>query len=208
MLEAQFDPRAIAAVFAETDRELWLLTAAAEGRRGGLIATSVASASIASDLPRVVVGIGRQHFTWELLRQHPHFVLHLLRPDQIELAWAFATASGRDADKFANVPFEFGARSGCPILKDAPGWLECRIEASMDVGDRTLHVAEVVAGAQREPGAPLTVQRLIRTASADRLRLLKEQMAHHAAIDAAAIRAFREERRGKSEEKACGEAKR
>ncbi len=56
-----------AALFARTDRELWLLTAAAGGRRGGLIATFVSQASIVPDLPRVVVGLAKQHHTWQLV---------------------------------------------------------------------------------------------------------------------------------------------
>jgi hypothetical protein len=52
----------VASLFARTDRELWLLTAAARGRRGGLIATFVSQASIVPDLPRVLVGLAKQHY--------------------------------------------------------------------------------------------------------------------------------------------------
>src|SRR6516225_194631 len=88
-----------ASLFARTDRELWLLTAAAGGRRGGLIATFVSQASIVPDLPRVVVGIAKQHHTWGLIEASGAFALHLLSADELDWVWRFGLQSGRDSDK-------------------------------------------------------------------------------------------------------------
>ena len=38
------------------------------------------------------------------------------------------------------------ATSGCPLVGGTVGWLDCRVEASLDIGDRTVFVAEVVEG--------------------------------------------------------------
>ncbi|MFO0864454.1 MAG: flavin reductase family protein [Gemmataceae bacterium] len=184
-----FDSQSVAAVFAQTDRELWLLTASLVERRGGLIATSVASASIVSDLPRIVVSIGKQHHTWQLVGASRRFVLHLLRSDQLDLAWKFATTTGHDCDKFESLAIEHGS---CGLrLTDTAGWVDCVVEASLDLGDRTLYVAEITGGKWIGPAPVLTVQKMIRTATADQLRLLKSQMAEHAAADAEAIRTWR-----------------
>ena len=58
----------LSAVFRATDRELWLLTSQAGDRRGGLIATCVAEASIVPDMPRVLVCLARHHATSALVR--------------------------------------------------------------------------------------------------------------------------------------------
>jgi len=186
-----FDSHAISTVFAQTDRELWILTASDGERRGGLLASSVASASIVPHLPRIVVNISKQHFTWELLQKNPAFVLHLLRDDQFDLAWKFGTTSGRSADKLAGLDMESLASLSGVRLTEVAGWLACRVETSLELGGRTLYVAEVVEGAWVGPGSPLTMQRMICTATPDQLRQLRSQMADDAAYDAKAIEAFR-----------------
>src|SRR5436190_14102635 len=96
------------ALFAQVDRQLWLVTAAAGGRRGGLIATFVSEASIVPDLPRVLVGLARQHHTWELVEAGGAFALHLLSAEQLDLVYRFGLTSGRGADKLAGLPWHTG----------------------------------------------------------------------------------------------------
>ena len=59
--------------------------------------------------------------------------------------WRFGLRSGRDADKLAGLSMTT-ATTGSPILTDALGWLDCRVEARLDTGDRTVYLAEVVRG--------------------------------------------------------------
>jgi flavin reductase (DIM6/NTAB) family NADH-FMN oxidoreductase RutF len=189
------DPAAIANVFTSLDRELWLLTAAADGRRGGLIATFVNQASIVPELPRVVVGLAHQHHTWGLVESAGAFALHLLAEDQLDRVWRFGLESGRDSDKLAGLPVRVGA-TGAPILTDAPAFLECSVVAGLNSVDRTVYLADVVDGALTRPGPVLTMRRMIELAPPDRLRQLKEGLVRDAAVDAAAIRQWRERRGG------------
>jgi flavin reductase (DIM6/NTAB) family NADH-FMN oxidoreductase RutF len=184
------DYSAIAQVLMQTDREVWLLSARSDGRGAGLIATFVNQASIVPELPRVVVGLAKQHRTAQAVARSRGFVLHLLTESQIELVWRFGLQSGRDADKWAGLACDDSAYGG-PRLHDALAWLDCRVEASLDIGDRHVHVAEVLAGRVERPGAPLTMRRLIQLASPDRLRELKEGLLRDSAIDAAAIQRWR-----------------
>jgi flavin reductase (DIM6/NTAB) family NADH-FMN oxidoreductase RutF len=179
-----------AAVFAALDRELWLLTARAGERRGGLIATFVNQASIVPELPRVAVGVARQHFTWELIEAGGAFALHLLGEQQLEWVWHFGTQSGRQVDKLAGLSFRLAA-TGSPILTDALAWLDCRVEARLDTGDRTLYLAEVLDGQRLRPEPPLTVQRMVQLAPPEKLRELKQQLDQDSAVDAEAIRRWR-----------------
>jgi flavin reductase (DIM6/NTAB) family NADH-FMN oxidoreductase RutF len=179
-----------ASLFARTDRELWLLTAAAAGRRGGLIATFVSQASIVPDLPRVVVGIAKQHHTHGLIEAGGAFALHLIGEEHLDWVWRFGLRSGRDADKLAGLSTAAGT-TGSPILTDALGWLDCRVESHTDTGDRTVYVAEVVRGESVRDGTPLTARRMVALAPPERRRELNEQMARDVGIDAAAIRAWR-----------------
>jgi flavin reductase (DIM6/NTAB) family NADH-FMN oxidoreductase RutF len=179
-----------ASLFARTDRELWLLTAAAGGRRGGLIATFVSQASIVPDLPRVIVGLARQHHTHGLIEAAGTFALHLIGEEHLDWVWHFGLRTGRDADKLAGLTTTAGI-TGSPILSGALGWLDCRVEACLNTGDRTVYLAAVVKAETIREGAPLTARRMSELAPPERLRELKEQMTRDIAIDEAAIRAWR-----------------
>jgi flavin reductase (DIM6/NTAB) family NADH-FMN oxidoreductase RutF len=179
-----------ATLFGLVDRELWLLTAQAGGRRGGLIATFVSEASIADDLPRVAVGLAQQHYTCQLVEGSGAFALHLLGENHIDWVWRFGLHSGRDADKFQGLAVR-AAATGSPILPDAVGWLDCRVEGRFNTGDRTIYLAEVVQSEATNHAAPLAMKRLLQLAPPERLREMKRQRQRDAVVDAEAIRAWR-----------------
>ena len=184
------DAAAITEVFQAVDTAVWLLTCAAGTARGGLIATFVSAASIVAQRPRVIVGLARHHHSWQLVQASGAFVLHLLAETQLDLVWQFGLRSGRDVDKLADVA-TVATPDGNPRLADALAWLDCRVEAAFDTGDRSLFLADVRAGRRERPGAPLTVHRLLQLAPPERLRQLREQLDRDAATDAAAIAAWR-----------------
>lgn len=182
----------VSEVFCQLDHELWVVTAeGGNGRRGGLIATFVNRASIAPELPRVLVGLARRHQTHAVVESSGAFALHLIGVDQVDLVWRFGLCSGRTLDKFDGLEVR-GEATGSPILTAAPAWLDCRIEDRLDIGDRTVFLAEVVAGRLERPGPVLTVRQLMSLASEDRKRSLASLMASDAVADADAIRAWRE----------------
>ena len=183
------DPAA-AALFQRLDRELWLVTASAAERRGGLIATFVSQASLVPDLPRVLVGIAKHHHTWGLIEASDAFALHLLTERNVDWVWRFGLSSGHTHDKFSGLSTG-QALTGSPIVDGALGWLDCRIEARLDTGDRTVYLAEVVAARLTGDERPLTVPRMLELAPAENRRILKEQIEQDSAVDASAIAAWR-----------------
>jgi flavin reductase (DIM6/NTAB) family NADH-FMN oxidoreductase RutF len=181
---------AIAEVFHLYDPPLWLVTSVDNGRRGGLIATSVARASIVADLPRMSVGIARQHRTWGLIEGSGRFALHLLAADDLEAVWRFGLASGHNQDKFADFSTET-TPDGNPLYSGCRAWLDCRVEDRLDTGDRTLYLVQVTVGEVRSPGPVLSVAALLREAPPERRSELDRLYMADQAIDAAAIRAWR-----------------
>jgi flavin reductase (DIM6/NTAB) family NADH-FMN oxidoreductase RutF len=184
------DSTAACTLFAWLDPEVWLVTAQAGPRRGGLIATFVSPASIAPELPRVLLGLARQHHTWELVEASGCFALHLIRADQLDWVWHFGLHSGRDRDKLDGLAVHPGT-TGSPVLDDAIGWLDCRVEARLDSGDRTVYLAEVVESRVCHFAPPLTFQRLLELAPAAQLADLKRQRHQDSLVDAEAILAWR-----------------
>lgn len=185
------DASAVAEVFRQRiDRELWVVTAAAGPQRGGLIATSVSNASIVEAMPRVVVGLSRQHFTWELVEASGAFGLHLFGEEQGEWFSRFALQSGRDVDKLAGLAVQVGV-TGTPLLRNALVALEARVETRLEVGDRTIYLAEIVAALPGQSGSVLTVQRIMPTLSEEQRCELRRRIARDASCEAEAIRQWR-----------------
>ena len=182
---------AAAALFARTDREIWLVASQAGAHRGGLIATFVNAASIVPEMPRVLVGLAKHHHTHGLVEASGALVLHLLGERHVEWVYRFGLASGNALDKFAGLEVQQTAVSS-PLLRDALGWLDCKVEAKLDTGDRTVYLAEVIDAATSGDEAPLTVSRMVELAPADRRAELRQLMQRDAALDAAAIRAWRQ----------------
>jgi flavin reductase (DIM6/NTAB) family NADH-FMN oxidoreductase RutF len=187
------DPKNLKPLFDHIDREVWIVTAAHGGQRGGLVATFVNPASIVPDMPRVLVGIAKTHETYALIEGSAAFALHLVDESQLDLVWRFGLQSSRDVDKFANLNIETAA-TGSPLLCNALAWLDCRVEGRMDIGDRMVYLAQVVDANLLRDQSPLSLRRLIEIAPSDKLSTLRTQMAADAARDAEAITRWRQAR--------------
>jgi len=164
------------------DRELWIITAATgNGRRGGLTATAVSVGSLDPERPMLLVGITPNHYTAELIAASEAFAAHLLRPDQIAVAWNFADGSGRDRDKLAGLATN-ASPQGSPILVDCLAWLECRCFDRFAAADRTFFWAEVVAGEQLGDGPPLRENAFIASLTDSQRRQLAQAKAADLAL--------------------------
>lgn len=162
----------IESVFRLLDRAVWIVTARHGQRGGGLAATWVMQASIDPERPVVVAAIAPNHFTAELIDGSRAFAAHLIRPDQIDLVWRFALSSGRDHDKLAGLELAAGA-TGSPILADCLAWLDCRVTARHNSGDRIYFWGEVISGDRRGDTAPLTEQQLLSAATPEQKAALR-----------------------------------
>ena len=185
-------------IFDRLDRELWVITARDGERCSGLVATYVSKVSLVPALARVTIALAKHHYTHELIEGRGAFAIHLIAEHEIDWVWRFGIPSGREVDKLRGLATSIGA-SGSPILTDALAWLDCRVEARMDTGDRTVYLAEVQdagCGMQGVGEQPLTFKRLLELAPAERLRELKLGMEHDVEIDRAAILEWRRRRSG------------
>ena len=177
------------------DPPLWLVTARQGGQRGGFIATFVVRASIVPDLPRMVIGVAKHHHSWGLIQVSGRFALHLLPENGLEAVWRFGLQSGHATDKFAGLP-QRHTPDGNPLYPAALSWLDCRVEERLDIGDRTLYVAEVSGGDVLHEGSALGVAALFRGASPGRRAELDRLYSADQVTDTAAILAWRAARRG------------
>ena len=185
----------VSQIWAEVDPAIWLVTSGTDDAQGGMIATFVNQASIAPECPRMLVGLSHQHHTRQLVETSGAFAIHLFEEDHLDWVWQFGLQSGWTVDKLHGVAFDLGT-SGSPLLKEARAWLDCRVEARLNAGDRTIYLAEVVDAYHRHGGPVLTVHRLLQLAPADKRQLLDELHKRDERIDAQAIGAWRNRQAG------------
>ncbi len=150
----------IEAVFQQVDRVAWIVTSGHQERRSGLVATWVSQCSIDPAAPLALIGLAPNHFTAELVRASNSFCLHLIDSSRADLALRFACSSGRSVDKFAGL--QVGAAvTGSPVLAGCLSWLDCRVIAHYDAGDRIYFWADVLVGRRERSGQPLTESKLL-----------------------------------------------
>jgi len=109
-------------------------------------------AGISLDPPLVMASIGHNQDSHNWIRDGGCYAASFLREDQAYLSDRFATADVRE--RFAGVPYRTAA-SGAPVLEDCLAWFDCRVAAMHVVGDHTLFIGEVLAGAVVSDGLPL-----------------------------------------------------
>jgi flavin reductase (DIM6/NTAB) family NADH-FMN oxidoreductase RutF len=191
------DVAQIQRVYAQLAPPLWVVTSADGNRRGGLIATTVAQASIVGAMPRQLITVNKRHNTHALIERSGAFAMHLIDETQLELVWRFGLQSGRDVDKFAGLVFCTGSTAS-PVLPEALAWFDCRVEARMDSGDRTVYLAAVVDSRLERTDPPLTSPRLFDLAPPDKQKIMDEQYQRDAHKDAESIQQWRDANSGSS----------
>lgn len=137
------------------------ITTTHDQRVNGQIAVAGVSGSIVPEAPRVVVELWKANYTHDLVQASRVFALHLLPSAphgamrrSLELIRALGFRSGRDTDKLADIRWHPGI-TGSPILADALSCVEARVIGTLDGGDMTIFLGEVVAAEQLRAGDPL-----------------------------------------------------
>ena len=108
------------------------------------IAVAITSASIVLHRPRLIVQIYRTNLTHDLIAESGVLAVNFLSSGQLPLIWELGMRSGRDVDKFQDVPYSTGA-TGSPLIEGSFGYLDCRVINAMDGGDMTAFLVEVMA---------------------------------------------------------------
>jgi flavin reductase (DIM6/NTAB) family NADH-FMN oxidoreductase RutF len=100
--------------------------------------------------PLIVVGVKADSLVHALIRETRAFALNVLGKGQRDLAYTFFKPATRDGQTLSGEPFRVGA-SGAPILERVPGFLECRLLETVERGDHSVFVGEVIAAGLARP---------------------------------------------------------
>lgn len=121
----------------------------------GFTASWVMQASFAP--PLVVNCVRSDSKSHAMLKATGVFALSFLEAGQKDVAQKFFKPQKNIGDKFEDIEFYLG-ETGCPIIKDSLGYIECRVVGSVEHGDHTVFVGEVIAAGIHKEGDPLLLE--------------------------------------------------
>lgn len=143
------DPNARKATLRMIPYGLYVLTAAhADGRVAAATVNWVTQASF--EPPLVAVGVKADSHAHALIKDTRAFALNVLGKGQQAMAFAFFKPADRQGQTISGEPFRPGA-TGAPILTNAPAFVECALEATVEKGDHSIFVGRVIEAGLVKP---------------------------------------------------------
>lgn len=129
---------------------IYVMTAAP--RSGPAVAATVTWLSQASfEPPLLMAAVRTGSRLLTAVFEAEAFAINLPGKDQQDLVAAFFKANQATSDSLSGYKFRLGAVAGTPILTAVPAWLEARVVDSLDHGDHTIVVGEMVAAGVTTP---------------------------------------------------------
>jgi flavin reductase (DIM6/NTAB) family NADH-FMN oxidoreductase RutF len=134
---------------------LYVVTTGTGEERGAFTANWLVQSSF--EPPMLTIAVEQDAHSLGVLQASGVFAVHVLAADQRDLAGQFGRATAKVGDKLAGYTITPGS-TGCPLLPETLGAVECRVTGTLPSGDHIIFVAEVVdAHLFREEGEPLTM---------------------------------------------------
>jgi flavin reductase (DIM6/NTAB) family NADH-FMN oxidoreductase RutF len=126
---------------------LYILTSRTVDSAGGGAGVNAATVSWLSqasfDPPRIIVALRNDSGIWHRVRDAGCFAVNILGTGQKTLASAFFRHVEPEGSILGPATFHTGL-TGAPILDDVPAYLECRVVETLNAGDHTFFLADIV----------------------------------------------------------------
>ena len=128
---------------------LYVLTA--ESKSGTAAATVNWVTQVSFVPPLVAVGVKADSGAHGIIKESGSFALNVLGKGQQALAYTFFKPADRQGSTISGEAFRAGA-TGSPILASTPAYVECRLVETVEKGDHSVFIGEVVeAGVAKAP---------------------------------------------------------
>lgn len=110
--------------------------------------------------PLVVVGLKEGSGAHAMVKASRTFALSFLGTGQKAHAFAFFKHVEPQGATMGGFAFERGPHTGCPVVSDAPAWVECRVVGFHEHGDHSVVVGEVVEAGVKQETTALTLEEI------------------------------------------------
>lgn len=130
---------------------IYVLTSRKGDEKHGMIASWVSQVS--HKPPLLVVAIRENRRMHPIVKDAGAFALHVLDKNDTQIIGRFKLPS--PAERFDGADC-ITSETGCPVLRDTLAYMDCRLVTTLDTGDHTLFIGEVLAADFSEEGTPMT----------------------------------------------------
>jgi flavin reductase (DIM6/NTAB) family NADH-FMN oxidoreductase RutF len=152
---AMLDPQLKKQVLRTFTYGLYAVSCANEGEVNAFTANWLSQVSF--EPPLVAVSIENNTKSLPMILRSRKFIINVYREGDRELAGQLGKSALKHPEKLAGVAYTPGP-GGAPILRDALAWVACEVRHTVEAGDSTLVVAEVVEVGMQDEGQPLTMK--------------------------------------------------
>jgi flavin reductase (DIM6/NTAB) family NADH-FMN oxidoreductase RutF len=135
---------------------IFVVTAARDSVRSAYVGSWIQQAAF--EPPAITIAMNKQRPLLTLLEPGRGIGVNILGRRQAPLYASFERGFSLAEDPFVGVAIDT-AVSGAPLLCEAFAYLDCRVQRLLDAGDHMVILAQVLAGAVRQPGEPMTYTR-------------------------------------------------
>ena len=108
--------------------------------------------------PLLALAVEADSHTCQVIQASGAFAVSVYDGGQRELAGQLGRTYAKHPEKLDDLMWKPGPATGSPVLVEALGWVECRVQSSAPSGDHILFVAEVVEAGHNREGTPLTLK--------------------------------------------------
>lgn len=99
-----------------------------------------------SEPPMTYVSVRKERFSHDIIKESGEFVINLTTEDLAFTTDYCGVRSGRDVDKFKEMHLTplSGEAVSCPVIKESPVNIECKVREIHEYGSHDMFVADIV----------------------------------------------------------------
>ena len=146
------DPDVKKKVLRQVTYGLYVMSAAADNDISAGTVNWLSQASFGP--PLIMVGVKKDSGLHETVKKSNSFAVNILSADQKQLAEDFFRPTTVEGNKVNGHSFKPGT-TGAPILDEVYSYFECKVTGSIEQGDHSVFVGEVVEAESRKDDKPL-----------------------------------------------------
>lgn len=97
--------------------------------------------------PKTYISVRPERHSYSLIKESGEFTINLMSSKYAKAVDYCGVKSGRDIDKFkeCNLHYEKGVKNSCPMVKESPLSIECKITDVVELGTHTMFMADIVS---------------------------------------------------------------
>ena len=102
---------------------------------------------ICSDPAMTYISVRKERYSYNLIKENMEFCINLTNEDLVFKADYVGVRSGEKEDKFEKMHLtkEKASVVSCPMIKESPVCIECKVKEIKELGSHDMFIAEIVA---------------------------------------------------------------